>query len=210
MLLPQAAPSFRRRALDADATVLCGRYFQRGQKDVFLLRSADLGKLTLLQVWHNNKRPIQYNNNGGELRQCQPGWFLEKVVVEKLCSGALLEATTFSCSAWLNEERWEKIEVRLRPGGHQRTPAARESRSATALAGAPPGWWPGAPARAVADRDPRVDMVSSTVHTPTAGLPKQQTNICRGRAAQRGTYGARATVLPYGIPRGSSTTRDYP
>jgi hypothetical protein len=190
--------------LDADATVLRGRYFQRAQKDVFLLRSADLGKLTLLQVWHNNKRPMQYNNNGGELRQCQPGWFLEKVVVEKLCNGALLEATTFACSAWLNEERWEKIEVRLRPGGHQRAPAARESRPEVPPC---PGWWPGAPASAVADRDPRVDM--ACVHTPTAGLPKQQTNICRGRAAQRGTYGARATVLPYGIPRGSSTARDY-
>jgi aldehyde dehydrogenase (NAD+) len=33
---------------------------------------------------------------------------------------------------------------------------------------------------AMLSSDPRVDMVSSTVHTPTAGLPKQQTNIwCR-------------------------------
>jgi hypothetical protein len=201
-LLPVQAPC--RLTCSILWVLLCagtvGRYFRRGQKDVFVLRSRDLGKLTMLQVWHNNKRTVHYNNNGGELRQCKPGWYLDRVVVEKVRDGVLLEATTFPCAAWLNEERWDKIEVRLQPSTHDGPRTARGQPAAPPL----PEWWPGAPAAAVSDRDPRVDVVSSAVHTPTAGPPKPHRSICRGRAAQRGTYGPLGQILVYGIPRGSS------
>ncbi len=98
-------------ALSNGSAETTGRPFGRGKRDVFLQGPVpDLGKLTMVQVWHNNKRGAPTN-----FRQADPGWFLSKVVVEKVLGTTVVERTRFPCNAWLDRERWDKIEVRLTP-----------------------------------------------------------------------------------------------
>lgn len=59
--------------------------FERGNQDSFVVDAQNLGTLKQVRIRHNN-------------RGFGPGWFLEKVVVEDLDSGA---RWTFPCNGWL-------------------------------------------------------------------------------------------------------------
>eukprot|EP00911_Craspedida_sp_UC1_P001432 UC1_evm2s1078 len=78
--------------------------FEKGHTDVFTVEAVDLGELTSLRIWHDNKGLL-----GGA------PWFLERVIV--LHPGTQTE-TTFECAQWLSRKHDDKqIERTLVPSG---------------------------------------------------------------------------------------------
>eukprot|EP00775_Hariotina_reticulata_P001782 gene1782-2116_t len=74
--------------------------FERGAHDVFLLELLDLGELSALDVWHDNKG-------------LAAGWHLEQVVVHQEGSS---RQWTFSCDRWLaSDEDDGLVRRRLQP-----------------------------------------------------------------------------------------------
>jgi hypothetical protein len=58
---------------------------ERGKVDRYIIDCRKLGDIKSIQVWHDNSKK-------------KPGWFLDKIIVEKISSG---RTWTFPCGEWL-------------------------------------------------------------------------------------------------------------